>query len=703
MLGKPVIKGTRIPVEIILRKLSHNIFSKAGFFKHISNIKQRTVPCSHMLLILITTILFFMIPTKITLANPPPLTNVPLNSWIYPEISRLETLQAFSGNDTIATNTLPLTRIEVAFLIDTVLSNIQRGKLELNQQNLSLMDKLVNEFQDELTSIGVKIIPLDLNSSKQELFLNSSSHWLYESLKYFEERNILKVPSSSLLSPQMSRKDMALLVSEIIYQLQTEQIQIINLTEEDLEKLEVLLIELDDELSAHGLKIVKLNKTTVILDTLRSTFQIDPYFNQKVGNKAQNKENKNLSNTLYSFSELGAIISGSFSENSAFYLNASVYTDLDLVSNIFEGEIPLKAQINQAYLKLQLPSFKIPIPSNTPFFPSLSDLEFPALDLLVGRDYMKWGPGYQGNLILSDNPPAFDMIKYSGTIDLNDLGGDFGKVNFTKFFSLLDPLDGQNRYFLGQRLEYKPIDLLTLGLSETAIISQNSSILFFNPLPFIPPYYATWWIAKMFSPQEVNCNVALDAEINLTQKIKLYGEWMADDFIFFPDVNPYPNRTGFLAGAYFADPFGSGNTDFRIEYTHINNYVYFPTYSWQNYLYQGEYIGHPLGPDADQLYLELTHRLSDKFNLSLSYNQERHGEGQIGIPLPSDPVIANENIFLSGIIEKQQAYQAEISYTISPQWEFSAGVTWENIKNKDNNLGVNENNTYFQMELNYQF
>jgi hypothetical protein len=547
-----------------------------------------------------------MISIKAVLASPLSLINVPLNSWVYPTISRLETLQAFEGNDIIALNTKPLTRLEVALLIDTALSNLQRGKLELNQQNLLLMEKLVNEFQDEL--------------------------------------------------------------------------------------------------SAPGLKIIKLNKTTVILDTLRATFQINPYFNQKVDNKAQNKENKDFTNTLYSFSELGAIISGSFSENSAFYLNASVYTDLDLVSNIFEREIPLKAQINQAYLKLQLPSFKIPIPSNTPFFPSLSDLEFPALDLLVGRNYMKWGPGYQGNLILSDNSPAFDMIKYSGTIDLNELGEGLGRVNFTKFFSLLEPLDGKNRYFLGQRLEYKPLDTLTLGLSETAIISENSSILFFNPIPFIPPYYLTRWIAdKLKQNSEINSNVGIDIELNLSPGIKLYGEWMADDFILTPKTNPYPNRTGFLAGAYFADPLANGNTDFRIEYTHINNYVYFPTHPWQDYLYQGEYIGHPLGPDADQLYLELTHRLSDKLNLSLSYNHQRHGEGQTGIPLPSDPVIANENIFLSGIIEKQQAYQTELSYIISPQWELSASATLENIKNKDNNLGMNENNTYFQMELNYQF
>ena len=66
-------------------------------------------------------------------------------------------------------------------------------------------------------------------------------------------------------------------------------------------------------------------------------------------------------------------------------------------------------------------------------------------------------------------------------------------------------------------------------------------------------------------------------------------------------------------------------------------------------------------------------------------------------------MIANENIFLSGIIEKQQAYQAELSYTMSPQWEFSVGLIWENIKNKDNNIGVDEKNTYFQIELEYQW
>ena len=551
------------------------------------NREQRTVPCSR--LILIITIISIILAQPISAA---PLTYLPLDSWVYPAISRLETLQAFEGNDFVATNTLPLTRIEVARLIDTSLSNMQRGKMKFKDTDLTLMEKLVLEFQEELTSIDAKITSLNSDTESSDLTTatkHSSNNWHYE-LFFTQGIDFLYPGNQSKL-----------------------------------------------------------------------------------------------------FSELGVKVSATISENSDLYFDYSA--DMDYLLDPHLTNI-LNTQLNQAYVNLSFPSFKITTPG----------IEFSNFDLMVGRLFMKWGPGYQGNLVLSDNPPPFDMVKYSGKVDLSDLGEGLGNLNFTKFFSLLDPLKGEDRYFSGQRLEYKPFDTLTLGLSETAIISYNSSLLFFNPLSFIPPYYLTRWIADLIDqPSEINSYVSLDMELNFHPGIKLYGEYMADDFILTPETNPYPNRTGFLAGAYFADPLDTGNTDFRIEYTHINNYVYFPTHPWQDYLYQGEYIGNSLGPDADQLYLELTHRLSDKFNLSLNYTHERHGEGQVGTPLPSDPVIANENIFLSGIIEEQQAYQAEISYNLSPHWALSAGATLKNITNKDNAVGEKENNTYFQFELNYQF
>ena len=55
--------------------------------------EQRTIPCSYLLLILIVNI-FCIIPAQPVLASP--ITFIPLDSWVYPTISRLETLQAFA-------------------------------------------------------------------------------------------------------------------------------------------------------------------------------------------------------------------------------------------------------------------------------------------------------------------------------------------------------------------------------------------------------------------------------------------------------------------------------------------------------------------------------------------------------------------------------------------------------------------------------
>ncbi|MCK4241616.1 MAG: hypothetical protein KAX30_08330, partial [Candidatus Atribacteria bacterium] len=265
------------------------------------------------ILILITIIVFFITPTKIISASPLPLINIPLDSWVYPAISRLETLQAFEGNSTIALNTTPLTRFEVASLIDTALSNLQKGKAELKQADLLLMDKLVKEFHAELSA-------LDLDN----------------------------------LNPE-------------------------------------------------------------------STLKMEPYFTQKMD--LLYPENINLEK-LNLLSELGAKVSAGISENTALYLDALAHT---------EGNPPFQLQIKQAYINLNLPSFKIAISDNVSFLPDSIGISY--FSLQIGRDYMKWGPGYQGSLMLTDNSPAFDMFKYSGTINLNDSGESMAKINFTKFFS----------------------------------------------------------------------------------------------------------------------------------------------------------------------------------------------------------------------------------------------------------------------------
>jgi len=223
--------------------------------------------------IAIFIVFVFIFTPAVWVSSASPLIEVPLDSWVYSAISRLETLRAFDSNTTIPTNTLPLSRIEVADLIDTTLFHLQRGTIELKARDLALVEKLVLEFEEELASLGVKVITesADESSSNSGYSYNSNSSsgsssfplpsseaWLYEFLNYFAQPgNVFSSTlssdssdSSDSLNPEMSRKEMAILLDKMIYQLQTEQIPLSSLTDEDLEKLETLILELRAELSS---------------------------------------------------------------------------------------------------------------------------------------------------------------------------------------------------------------------------------------------------------------------------------------------------------------------------------------------------------------------------------------------------------------------------------------------------------------------
>jgi hypothetical protein len=151
-----------------------------------------------ILFIILITISIFIIPAKTISASPLSLTNVPPDSWVYPAISRLETLKTFEGNRTVAINTLPLTRLKIAFLIDTALSNLQEGKVELKEADLLLMDKLVKEFQTELSA-------LNLDNLNPEPTLKIEPYFTQKmGLFYPENNNLQKMNLLSELGAEIS-------------------------------------------------------------------------------------------------------------------------------------------------------------------------------------------------------------------------------------------------------------------------------------------------------------------------------------------------------------------------------------------------------------------------------------------------------------------------------------------------------------------
>jgi len=637
-------------------------------------------------------------------SNLSPIINVPLDSWIYTELAKMEYLNLFRGEDTVALNTRPLTRLEVARLINQALISFERGKIDLDETQLIHLEKLVMEFEEELSSQGVKIISKE--KTNQEILHDYQGEKMAECFNYFIQKGYLPHHDRELEFP-IPRRILAEMVSQMILALQNGHLKDVELTEQEMDCLDYLVTELKDDLASYGIKVVYLNKSEAILNRIQDSISVSGYLNQKLHFKGQdynpitNSSATKINQGLYDL-KFGTIISGEIWENTAFLADLSVDIQVFDIRNIQFS--PVELNLNKAYLKFKTDASQLSISDNIPVLASLDGFEIPAITWQIGRDEMKWGPGYSGSLILSNQTKPLDMISYSGNFDLEQLIGNWGNLHFSKLFSLLD----ENRLLLGQRFEYSPDTPWRIGFSETSIAVRDCGILYFNPIPFPLSNYLIQQIYSNFpdiseKENNINYNIGLDLQYQFDNGTKIYGEVMFDDFIFYQQVNPAPSRYGFSIGSHIPDIMDHAKTDLIIEYTRINNYVYHPREEWQNYLYQGEYLGHPLGPDADQIVVGICHELNEDTLLQLNYINERHGEGQFGISLPSDPDIANENIFLSGTVQKSNEFLANLKYDISEQWILSLSGSYKYISNQDNQLNEDQGQLSIIAEIKYEF
>ncbi|MFC1715107.1 capsule assembly Wzi family protein [Candidatus Poribacteria bacterium] len=286
-------------------------------------------------------------------------------------------------------------------------------------------------------------------------------------------------------------------------------------------------------------------------------------------------------------------------------------------------------------------------------------------EALLGRQSLFWGPAYGGSLILSRNSPALDMAL---------LTARFGPVKATAFSAVLDTKWSErgdpsrrylaDRYLSGHRLDWVVSNRLELGLSEVVLYggeARNMELQYMNPLL---PYYASQWN----SDQDDNVLASADFAIRPIDRLKIYGEFLVDDFQYSRDE---PNALGYIAGIYFSDPLRLSGTDLRAEYTRIDTRTYTHRIAENQFTHYGWIMGHRLGPDADQFLLELSRMINIDIRLKLMYTYERQGsrtvengyvvKGLENIDFPSDPVERRHRFGLQFLWEPVRGPQLDIS------------------------------------------
>jgi hypothetical protein len=319
-----------------------------------------------------------------------------------------------------------------------------------------------------------------------------------------------------------------------------------------------------------------------------------------------------------------------------------------------------------------------------------ANIDLRYLHLLLGRDHLRWGPGREDVLLLSDQIPPFDMVKLEAGV---------GSFKLIYFATVLDqvyapPLHYRfsgfwaKRYLSGHRINMKLKFGLEVGISEVVLYggeNRDPEPYYLNPLL---PYYGE----QHNRAKDDNILWGFDVALSTFKDKEVYFELLVDDFQY--DFESEPHQTGFQLGLKWVDPFGVERSYFNVEYTRINNWVYGQNKPWNVYTYHGRGMGSVLGPDADRWHLRLLYHLSKDIDLALWGEYRRKGEGRID--LAQSPAVPYSDKFPSGLVEYTGQHKLMLTYQPGAKFRLDLSVEHLKIKNLGNESGSNLSDLAFR-------
>ena len=343
-----------------------------------------------------------------------------------------------------------------------------------------------------------------------------------------------------------------------------------------------------------------------------------------------------------------------------------------------EGDLKNRTAIN-GYLKFNLPWF----------------------ELQLGQDTLQWGPGYHDSLLVSKNPLAMDMIKLQAT---------YSPITFTAFTGILEDMaeDINEKYISGHRAEGYFWDKFGFGISEVVVYGSRFEPGYLNPVNIYLINEQPISRADGRVPGSGdNVLMSVDMRLRPVDNFEIYGELMVDDGNPAANFKHWDTKFGILGGIYLTDPFGIPDTDFHAEYAFINQYAYTHVNPVNVYKHFTTPIGHQIGSDADNLWLEMRRRWTDKLETVFGYELERHGSGDIDKEHPADAPKDDVWTPLSGITQSEHRLSVSANWVVigSGVGSYSIYAEWARVwqRNVANRKDVHENANEIEAKFLYRW
>lgn len=241
------------------------------------------------------------------------------------------------------------------------------------------------------------------------------------------------------------------------------------------------------------------------------------------------------------------------------------------------------------------------------------------LSLQLGREKIKFGYGYGSKLIISGDHPELDFFR------LNFNWGIFSFTSITastvgKFYFGTEL--NETKYLALNRFKLNIPDLFEFGLGENIIYAgRGVDLAYLNPFTF-------YKFTEMSLQDRDNGTLWLDFQTHCFKNFEISGTFFLDEDILsnLQDLTNFRNKTAYQIGAFWYSPFSINDLSLVCEYTKIRPYVYTHEREITNYTSFGQLLGHPIGPNADELLLRASFNASEKLNLRLDYQFIRSGK-----------------------------------------------------------------------------
>ncbi len=286
-----------------------------------------------------------------------------------------------------------------------------------------------------------------------------------------------------------------------------------------------------------------------------------------------------------------------------------------------------------------------------------------------GRDFMEWGYGKSGLLVLSQKAPSFPFLR----LDIHPV--DWLSFNYFHAFLSSDVVDSQKTYFetLGGRriifrdkflashtLIIKPFKGLKLSFGESVIYSDKLEFSYLFPLMFFRVNDHN--LSRQKNEAGSNSQFFFNASSrNHIPNTHLYGTIFIDEVTIANlfDKQNQRNQFGFSLGTSTTD-FPINNLTLNLEYTKIYPFVYNHYIQTQTYEHASYRLGHWMGHNADQIFFSINYRILRGLQTELYFQYIRKGDKGETIQQYTQP----QPPFLFGLRNNFSYFGGEIKYEI---------------------------------------